>query len=200
VALRLAGTDRRGVKNAADVVAILDEAKRSRDYDPLERLLFAFMKGNNPHNAEIVQEALIEIARKLREGEPTILLGPQLGGILKNCGKRVRERMITANERLALTDNEQFLDVFVDEGADPALVLDRLEDLDAKIELLSRIKERNPRQFAVHQADYQRVPVNEYFQSTLGETITAQNARKLRERGKKTFEKELQRIRKDTSL
>lgn len=183
-----------------DVVAVLDEAKRTGAYDPLQRLFFAFMKGGNPDNAEIVQDALIEVARKLHQGEPTILIAPQLGGILKNCGRRVLGRRTDADKRLALTDREQFLDVVVDDAADPALVFERRAELHAKIELLAKMKKQNPRRFAVLQANYHRVPVTEYFKRALGETITDQNARKLRERVHKTLEKGLAQIRKDTSL
>ena len=197
--IRLCG-NARGVRTIDDVVAVLDEAKRTGAYDPLQRLCFAFMKGGNPDTAEIVQEALIEVARKLREGEPTILIAPQLRGILKNCGRRVLERQTDADKRIALTDREQFLDVVVDAAADPALVFERRAELHAKIELLAKMKEQNPRRFAVLQANYHQVPVTEYFKRALGETITHQNARKLRERLKKTLEKGLAQIRKDTSL
>ena len=180
-----------------DAVSILDDAKRTGDFDQLQRLLRAYMRGNAEDKSEIVQEALIEISSKMRKGELTIMLAAQLRGILGTCVKRVRGRKYKAEAKLALTVSEQFQDVLIDDAADPALVFERLRELDQKIAALSEMSRTNPRQFAALQADYQEKDVVEHFATALNTSITPENARKLRERGKKTSDKELKRIQRD---
>lgn len=180
-----------------DAVSILDDAKRTGDFDELQVLLRAYLRGNASDKHEVVQEALIEISNKLRKSELTILVAEQLRGILGICVTRVRDRKYKADAKLALTGAQQLQDVLIDTDGDPALVFERLQELKEKIAALSAMSKTNPRQFAALQADYQEKDIVEHFDAVLSTSITPENARKLRERGKKTFEKELKRIQKD---
>ena len=185
------------MSESRDIVSVLDDAKQTGDFDELHRLLRSYFLSEAENKSEIVQEALIEISNKMRKGVPHPLLADELRGILRICIKRVRSRKYMAHARLALSDDEQFRDVLIDAGADPALVLERRQAVDDRIVALTEMKKKNPRQFAALQAAYLKKNVSEHFENVLSEQITSENSRKLLERGRKAYGKELERIQKD---
>jgi hypothetical protein len=180
-----------------DKVSILDHARTTADFYDLELWLRAHLRSDAPDKPEIVQEALTEIARKMREGVLTIMIAEQLSGILGTCVTRVRHRNYKSEKKLALTGAEQFQDVMTDADTDPARVFERMQDLKERIAVLSEMSKASPKQFAVLQADYQEKDVVKHLEAALGTSVTPEYGRKLRERGKKTFDKELNRIQKD---
>ncbi len=184
--------------NTSTVVEILDEARITGDYDRLMRLLYAFLLGDVPSKDEIIQEALIEIAKKLRNGEPSFLLAPKLRGILNMCARRRRSEQERAESRLGDTGYEVY-DVVAPETSDPAVILVRLEDMDEKIALLRELRDSNGRYFEALVADAQEVPIPEHFRAKFGETVTPENSRKIRERAKHKLSTSLKALRKDSS-
>ncbi len=182
----------------ATVVEILDEARNTGDYDRLMRLLYAFLRGDVHSKDEIIQEALIEIAIKLRSGEPSFLLAPKLRGFLNVCTRRLRSLQERAESRLGDTGDEVY-DVVAPETSDPAVVLVRLEDMDEKIALLRKLRDSHSRYFEALVADAQDVPIPEHFRAKFGEAITPENSRKIRERAKQQLSTSLKALRKDSS-
>jgi hypothetical protein len=182
----------------ASIVAILDDARRTSDFKPLMLLLYSFLRGDVLYKHEIVQDALVEISGKLRAGETSISLAPKLRGFLNICFKRLRDRQIKAESRLAYTDEELY-DVVAPETSDPAIAIVRREEVRAEVALLMDMRQNSPRQFAALVADFQGIPITEHFEEKLGEKITSDNSRKLRERAKQKLEKGSEKIRKDSS-
>ncbi|HTW85406.1 MAG TPA: hypothetical protein VMD91_15155 [Candidatus Sulfotelmatobacter sp.] len=180
------------------VVDILDEARTTRDYDQLERLLYLFLRGDVDNKAEIVQEALIEISKKLHDGEPSYALAPQIRGFLKTCALRLQAEKKRFDDRLGDTGDE-VLDVAAPRSDDPAALLVRLEDMSEKINLLTELRESNPRYFEALVADAQEVPIPEHFEEKFGELITPANSRKIRERARLKLNTGLEQNRKDPS-
>ncbi len=180
------------------VVEILDEARTTRDYDRLQRLLYVFLRSDIDNKHEIVQEALIEISKKIDAGEPSYLLAPKLRGFLNTCARRLYAEKKHFDSRLGDTGDE-VLDVVAPRSDDPAVLLARLEEMDEKIARLIKLRESNPRYFEAFVADAQEVPIPEHFEEKFGEDITPANARKLRERGRLKLNTGLEQIRKDSS-
>jgi hypothetical protein len=180
-----------------DKVAMIDRARTTGDFYDLELWFQASFRSYAADKPEIVLEALREVDGKMRKGVLSIIIAADLRGILGTCAMRVRRRNNKSDTKLAKTDEEQFQDVLIDAAADPALVFERMEDLKEKIAALAEMSRTNPQQFAVLQADYHDKNVVEHLDATLGTNVSPEYGRKLRERGKKTFEKELKRIQKD---
>lgn len=180
----------------ASVAEILDEARASHGCsDRLMRLVYLLV-GDVQQKDEIVQETLLEIAKKLCSGEPSFSLAKQLRGFAKTCGKRVR----TANKKHAgrLGDTgEEVEDAGAAGTSDPAALLVRLEEFDERIAAVAELRETNPRLFAAIAADWQDVPIPERFAEAYGETITPANARKMRERARLKLKTSLEQTRKD---
>ena len=115
----------------ATAIEILDDARKTGEYDRLMRLLYVFLRGDIPEKDEIVQEALIEILRKFSAGDTSLSLAPQLRGFSNTCARRLQSQQKRAADRLGDTGDEVY-DVVARETSDPAAVLVRLEDLDEK--------------------------------------------------------------------
>jgi hypothetical protein len=198
VADRAAAPGRDGMTARKTVVGILDHARRTGDYDALERLLYLFFPRPDPDKAEIIQEAMLEVARKMASGETSIALAPQLRGFLKTCTLRIRGEATTAANRLGDTGDEVD-DVPAPRSSDPAVLLVRLEEMDEKIALLTKLGQSNPRYLEALAADAQEIPIPQHFKVKLDEDITPDNARKLRERAKEKVVKGLRSDLKDSS-
>ena len=181
----------------ADVLEALEEAKSGR-FERLQFFISVCVRSTNPDKDEIVIESLFTIANKLKKGEPVILLADQLGGIVKNHRRRVYKRETKAKDALSIGGEEQ-LERLASEFDDPAAMLERAEQVNAVIAMYAKMKEEKPREFALLMADFHETPPVEFFEKLRGETLTPANAWKLRERAKKTAEKGLQEIRKDSS-
>jgi hypothetical protein len=194
LAVRLAGTGVRIVIEKAGVVAILDEARQGR-YDKLHALLSVFVTHSHPDKAEIVTESLFTIATKLKSGEPSVLLAPQLSGIVKNHRLRVFTRERKQTDTVTAGGDEQLERYGRRESSDPAEILEAFELVDEEIAALAKIKEKEPRQFALLMARHQGIPDSDYLKS-LGEDLSPDGLRQLRARTKKTTIKAMQQIRK----
>lgn len=140
---------------------------------------------------------MVEIGRNQRDGASSVSLAPMLGGFVKTCRKRLLKREAIAKGRLTLTGDDDVQDGFADEMSDPAIRTERIESLDAQINILKGVKEKNPRYFATLEADFQEISAVEYIEKKFGEVVSPQNSRKLRERAKKTLTKGMQEIQKD---
>ena len=185
------------MKAKANVVEILDEARAFAGCsDRLMRLVYV-LAGNVTHRSEIVQEALIEIAKKFSAGETSISLEKQLRGVVKTCAKRIRSADKKAVDRIGDT-GEEVGELIATETSDPAALLVRLEEFDEKIELLTKLREMNPRQFEALVADWQDVSIAEHFKEKFDDTVTPVNARKMRERARLKLNTGLEQIRKDS--
>ena len=180
------------------VVEILDEARTTRDYDRLQRLLYVFLRSDLDKKAEIVQETLIEISKKIDAGVPSYLLAPKLRGFLNTCARRLNAEKKRFDRRLGDTGDEVF-DVVAPRSDDPAVLFARLEDMNDKVARLLMLRDSNPRYFEAFVADAQEVPIPEHFEEKFGERITSANARKLRERGRLKLNTDSEQIRKDSS-
>jgi hypothetical protein len=194
VAVRVAGTGGRGVIKKADVVAILDEARQGR-YDELHVLLGLFVPGSHPDKTEILTESLYAILTKVQSGEPSVLLAPQISGIVKNHRRRIEARERKQTDALTTGGDEQIERFGPTESSDPAEILETFERVADKIGALVTMKENEPRQFAILMARHQGIPDGEYLKS-LGEDLTPDALRQLRARTKKTVTKAMQEIRK----
>jgi len=181
----------------ADVAEMLEEAKAG-DLERVHAFVSTLVWSSNPNKDEIVTESLLTIADKLKAGLPSILLAPQLAGIVNIHSMRVAKRESKATNALSVGGDEQ-LARLSNELDDPASTFERAEQVRAEIALLKKMKREKPREFAVLMADYQKMSPVEYFAKHRGELLTSANAWKLRERGKKTAKKGLQEIRKDPS-
>jgi hypothetical protein len=193
VAVRLAATGGGGVIKK-DVVEILDEARQGQ-YDKLHILLGLFVQDRNPDKTEIVADSLLTIAKKLNCGESSVLLAPQLSGIVKNHRLRVYTRARKRTDALTAGGDEQLERFGRSESSDPAEILETYERVDQEIAALAKMKEREPRQFAILMARHQGIPDSDYLTS-LGEDLTPDALRQLRARTKKTVTKAMQEIRK----
>lgn len=180
-----------------EVVEILERA-HAGDLERLMRLVSSLVRSDNRDKDEIVIESMLTIAKKLKSGKPPVLLADQIGGIVRNHKLRVYTRETKAGDALAVGGDEQ-LARHASEETDPAAILERLEQVDAEISMLKKMKAEKPRAFALLMADYQGMPAVEFFAKHRGEALTPANAWKLRERAKKTAAKGLQEIRKDSS-
>jgi hypothetical protein len=188
------------MKTAADIVEIIDKARETKDFLDLETLLYAFFRGGDASDrGEIVQEALLELVRKFNKGELSLRLQPQLSGILKTCTLRVRARAANRHKNVIFTDDDNLIDVVIDDGSDPAAILERNEALRERIAVLKGQKEKNPTRFGVLEARYQDVSTVEYIKENFGKDITPANAWKMREREAAAHAKAMQKIRKDAS-
>jgi anion-transporting ArsA/GET3 family ATPase len=180
------------------IVEILDEARITRDYERLERLLYVFLRRDLDDKAAIVQETLIEISKKLSAGEPSYLLAPKLRGFLKICARRIHDEKMRFDARLGDTGDE-VVNVVGSPSDDPAVLFARLEAMEEQIAQLRNLRETNPRNFEAFVADAQEISIPEHFREKLGESITPVNARKLRERGRLKLNIDSEQIRKDSS-
>jgi hypothetical protein len=194
VAVRSAGTGGGGVIGKADVVAILDEARQGR-YEALHILLERFVPRSHPNRIDILTDSLLAIAAKLDSGEPSALLAPQLSGIAKNHRRRVDARERKHTDALTVGGDEQIERYGPTESSDPAEILKTHERVAEEIVALVKMKENEPRQFAILMARHQGIPDGEYLKS-LGEDLTPNAVRQLRRRTKKTVTKAMQEIRK----
>lgn len=181
----------------AEVIRILDEAQKG-DYDSLNRLFISFLRPGDPDLIELVTDSMLAVLRKMGKGDTSIVLAPQLGGILRNCKKQLLDRQIQANEKLAISI-DQLEDKPAFEIFDPANAVVRKEQVDAEVAMLKELKEKNPRHHAVLVADVQGVAAVEYFKEVRGEHLTPEYARQLRRRAKNILKKGSQEIRKDSS-
>jgi hypothetical protein len=180
-----------------EVVEILERA-HAGDYERLMRLVSSLVRSDNEDKDEIVIESMLTLANKLKSGEPPIVLAGQIGGIVKIHKLRVYTRETKARDALVVGGDEQLARHASDE-TDPAVTVERLEQLDAVIAMFEKMKAEKPREFALLMADYQEMPPVEFFAKLRGEALTPGNAWKLRERATKTAAKGLQKIRKDSS-
>lgn len=178
----------------ADVIAILDEARQGR-YEALHILLERFVPRGHPNRIDILTDSLLAIAKKLDSGEPSVLLAPQLAGIAKNHRRRVDARERNQTDALTVGGDEQLERFGPTESSDPAEILATHERVAEKIGALVKMKENEPRQFAILMARHQGIPDGEYLKS-IGEDLKPDALRQLRARTKKTVTKAMQEIRK----
>jgi len=177
-----------------DVVAILDEARNGR-YEKLHVLLSMFVRNTDQNKAEIVSESLFTISKKFATGDPSIVLAPQLSGIVRNHSRRVYEREEKATAALVPGGDAELERYALDEASDPAKVIEKAELVEEQIVRLRKMKENQPRQFAILMARHQGIPDGEFLKSQ-GEDISNEALRQLRARAKKTSAKTMQQTRK----
>ena len=200
MAYRAAAAGGRRVKiSRIEVSDILDEARATGNFERLQQTLYLFFRREFKHKGDVIQEALIEIADKLSEGEPSYLLAPQLRGILKNCARRIAAEQQKTDKRVGETGDEIF-DVVAQASDDPAVLFARLEDMREKIAALEELRETNPRYFEAAVADFQEIDMPAHFEGKFGKAITPANSWKIRERTALKLNKILeQQPRKDSA-
>jgi hypothetical protein len=199
VAHRASAAGRRRVKTSRIAVSdILDEARTTGNFARLEQTLYLFFRRDFDNKGDVIQEALIEIAKKMGNGEPSFLLAPQLRGILKNCARRLIAEKLKTDKRVGDTGDEVF-DAIAPDSNDPAVLFARLEEMREKVTMLEELRESNPRYFEALIADAQEISIPEHFKEKFGDDITPENSWKIRERAKLKLNKSLEQTRKDSA-
>jgi hypothetical protein len=178
----------------ADVASMLDEA-REGNYERLQIFVELLVRERHTDKLEIVTETLFIIAKKLAKGEPSVLLAPQIVGIVKNVRLEIYKRENKQTAALTLGGDEQLERYSSIESTDPAEIIAAAEVVRETIAMLARMKESDPRQFAILEARFSGISDDEYMKLR-GEVLKPGALRQLRTRTKKTLEKKMQEVRK----
>jgi hypothetical protein len=181
------------LKNDA-VVAALDQARLGR-YDDLHVILSVFVRDTEQYKTDIVTESLLAITEKLESGEPSFLIAPQLGGILKYQRLRILEKEAKYTDALAPGGDEQLERFGYRDSLDPAEIVEKAERVKEEINFLRSMKISDPRQFKILMARHHGIVDAEYLAAS-GEHLSPEAVRALRARAKKTTTKALSEIRK----
>jgi len=177
-----------------NVVAALDEARVGR-YDDLHLLLSVFVRDSDHYKTQIVTESLLAITKKLETGEPSVLLAPQLGGIVKYQRLRILQKERKHTDAIMPGGDEQFARFGYRDSLDPAEIFETAQRVKEEVAFLKTMKETNPRQFKILVAHYHGISAAAYFKA-LGENLSPDAVRALRARTKKTTTNALKDIRK----
>jgi hypothetical protein len=178
---RFAPAAGRCVIKYSSVVAVLDAAYRG-DPEPLNLLLYAFLRGDDQNVSEVVNNALyaiLEIMRKTHE--PSVTLARKIGGIVRNHRVTVWKRETRAQRPLSRAEEEvepQIPD-FTD---DPTTAIARMERLRELTAIHDKIGESNPRQFEIILADIMGADAAEHVKDVLGEDLEPATIRQSRKR------------------
>jgi hypothetical protein len=188
-----------------DYVEALDQARKcGGDWEPLRLLLYASVRRQDPLKAEIIQASLIAILAKLNCGIPSIVIAPQVAGIvhyqrlrlLRAEKRQVRELQFVGNEA-------HLLDRSSNPEEDPLEVVIRREEMEVAVEVvrhaLEVVRTENPRQYEVIMAELEDASATARLAQAFGERLEPGAVRALRHRAKKTLEQQVKEIRKGAS-
>ncbi len=142
-----AATEEGAIVTKRTRIEILADARRG-NLEELRRLLFTMIRRNNPDRDEVLNNSLMAVYEKLKDGVPHSAIAQQLGGIVQKQSLRIWEREAFA-QRVLLSENELHLLEKADELSDPAREVERLEDLNERISVLRKIKTERPGDFEV---------------------------------------------------
>jgi len=177
-----------------DVAALLDEARLGR-YEGLHLLLSVFVPDTNQYKTEVLTDSLLAIKKKLDSGEPSILVAPRLGMIVKNKLADVLRKERKHTDSLTIGGDEQLERCGYRESLDPAEIFETAERVKEEIAFLTSMKQSDPRQFKILMARHHGVPDAGYLAES-GENLSGEAIRALRARAKKTTTSALKEIRK----
>ncbi len=151
-----------------------------------------------------MNETLIAIHKKFVAGEPSVIIAPQIGGIVHNQKLRAQQRELRVYEHLVpVGDDEHRLDGLAPSEDDPALATVTVEELQERVELvrsaLESLKAENPRQYELIWADMNDVSATAHLHSIFGKPLKAEAVRALRHRAHVSMARHLAEVRKEGS-
>ncbi len=188
----------------SEYVEALDEARRKGgDWRPLEAVCYLSLHPADPRKKEIVHETLVAILGKFDAGEPSVLIAPQIGGIVANQRLQARQREQRMYKRLLpVGDDEYRLDTTAPADDEPANVAVTLEEFQERVEIvrsaLAKVKAENVRQYELLWADLNDVSAAAHLQQVFGKPLKPGAVRALRHRAHASAARHLE-VRKETS-
>ena len=189
----------------AEYVDALDEARRDGgDWEPLKQACYQSIHPADLRKKEIVHETLIAIYKKFVAGEPSVLIAPQIGGIVRNQRLRADQRRQRMYKRLVpVGDEEQRLDGMAPDQFEPEHATVTREEFLERVEMvraaLEKIKAEKPRQYELIWADMNDVSAAAHLQQVFGKPLTPGAVRTLRHNAHASIAKHLTNVGKETS-